>query len=152
MSDRKPISICHNCAACAANRPKWNGQDWRCMADPETRHVKLMVVAGCPKGYFEGGTVNPDKAPAAQSTPARPAPEVWGPVMWAQLHTATNADAAWLEAFTKRIPGGNCECRKHWRAVLAEMPPEYGEGWKEWTVRAHDAVNARLGKPRWGGG
>jgi hypothetical protein len=105
MTKRHPIGVCHNCAYCAANRPKWNGQDWRCMADPETRHVKLMVVAGCPKVYFEGGTVNPDKAPAAQS---RPAAEVWGPMLWRELHTKTDATPEYVASFRSRIPCGDC--------------------------------------------
>jgi hypothetical protein len=148
MLERHPIEVCSNCGYCAANRTKWDGQDWRCLADPEKRHIKLMVVAGCAKGYFEGGKVNPDKAPAAQVP--RPAAEVWGPPLWRELHTKTDADPAWLERFTSRVPCG--ECRGHWRAVLAEIPPVFGAGWREWTIRAHDAVNARLGKPMWNGG
>jgi hypothetical protein len=113
------------------------------MADPETRHVKLMVVAGCPKVYFEGGTVNPDKAPAAQS---RPAAEVWGPMLWRELHTKTDATPEYVASFRSRIPCG--DCRKGWDVLQERFPPVYGEGWFEWTWRAHEAVNAHLGKPQ----
>jgi hypothetical protein len=44
------------------------------------------------------------------------------------------------------------ECRGHFSALLEAHPPEIAaqqgrEGFARWTVDAHNAVNARLGKP-----
>lgn len=68
-----------------------------------------------------------------------------GPILWRRLHMAQDADRAWLDKFEMAIPCG--ECKKHWREVLAEDPPEFGGGWFAWTWRVHNAVNVRLGMP-----
>lgn len=66
--------------------------------------------------------------------------------MWKRLHTATAADAAWITSYTANVPCG--PCKAGWLAILKEMPPIYGDGWFAWTVEAHNAVNAKLGKPQ----
>ncbi len=93
-------------------------------------------------------------APVARTSLARSAVVVatagpdWseqGPAMWAQLHTEAAADQAWLNAFVARLPCGSC--RTHFRLVLANDPPVFDDGWFAATVRWHNAVNERLGKP-----
>lgn len=68
-----------------------------------------------------------------------------GATMWRELHTKRDADQAWLDGFTARIPCG--ECRQHWFQILKDDPPVFGDGFFEWTWRAHGAVNRALGKP-----
>ena len=68
-----------------------------------------------------------------------------GPAMWEELHRKRDVDQAWLDGFTNRIPCGSCA--QHWRELLAELPPVFGEGFFEWSWRVHNAVNAKLGKP-----
>jgi len=71
--------------------------------------------------------------------------ELRGPALWAELHTKRDANAAWLASFSDGLPCGRC--KEHWREILKDMPPVFGEGWFEWTWRAHNAVNSILGKP-----
>jgi hypothetical protein len=81
-----------------------------------------------------------------------------GPKLWAELHArpaAYTGDAvaelAWLEAFARRI--GCRKCQNHWRELAEKMPPDLSSpaAYWRWTVEAHNAVNVRLGKPRWTG-
>lgn len=92
-------------------------------------------------------TVDTDH-PAYPRAKANPS-SVWasaGPKLWAELHTCPNPSPQWMEAFTSRIPCG--DCRMHWRALLKQVPPQYGN-WLIWSVEAHNIVNKRLGKPQW---
>lgn len=69
--------------------------------------------------------------------------------IWDDLHrralTHEGDDSAWLRDFELQILGG-CVCRKQWREDLAAKPPDFAN-YFAWTVAAHNAVNARLGKP-----
>jgi hypothetical protein len=82
----------------------------------------------------------------------------WGPDMWEQLHKwamrvdlvgprSDRAPQEWLALFSRRLPCG--ECIMHWTDLLKEMPPDFSSNAAlfEWSVRAHNAVNARLCKP-----
>lgn len=81
-------------------------------------------------------------------------PDLWrqrSQEWWVQLHRralqARADDAAWLTAFAYSLPCG--ECRAHfWQLVLAD-PPVWGDEFFGWTVRLHNSVNLKLGKPLW---
>ncbi len=110
------------------------------------RHVCLHV---CKKRETGAGPQPPLPASPPRPPPTPHAdPRDWktlGPKLWAELHTKLDADRAWLDDFTARIPCG--ECKAHWQKLLAETPPGFGEGFFAWGVNAHNAVNRRLGKP-----
>lgn len=93
-------------------------------------------TGNCPKGIL---IKSDDNAPPPKTG------EAWGPRMWNMLHTAKDADDRWIRSFTANVPCG--PCKTGWRAILAEMPPVFGEGWFAWTVEAHNAVNVKLDKP-----
>lgn len=75
-----------------------------------------------------------------------------GRALWAELHAFCLTDdardpaklAAFLEAFGKRVPCG--DCRRHWNEILARLPPDAGRPF-EWSVAAHNEVNVKLDKP-----
>jgi hypothetical protein len=86
-------------------------------------------------------------------TDAPPAqPDGWaaGPLLWERLHRwalrpPVPDPAEWLGAFRCQIACG--ACRLHWDALLAQAPRAAAEDLFTWTVRLHNAVNTRLGKP-----
>lgn len=64
--------------------------------------------------------------------------------LWRELHTCRHPSPDWLDQFALRI---RCDgCRRHWREVIATHPPIFND-WFAWTVRAHNEINRRLGKP-----
>lgn len=78
-----------------------------------------------------------------------------GRQLWNRLHqrpsyvTVWHREGAWLDAFAASIP---CEeCRAHWREIVRESPPPTRNhlAYFDWTWRAHNTVNARLGKPQY---
>ncbi len=79
----------------------------------------------------------------------------WKQRLWHALHTrAAHPDApfadeaAWLHRFAKSIP---CRrCRGHWKALCRQHPPELASRdlYFRWTVRMHNAINDRVGHPR----
>jgi Erv1/Alr family protein len=81
----------------------------------------------------------------------------WGPKLWAALHTRprlwtdATAERVWLTSFSARIRGG-CSCRAEWVKIVTDDPPDLScpEAYFEWGVRAHNAVNRKLGKPELG--
>jgi Erv1 / Alr family len=56
-------------------------------------------------------------------------------------------ELAWLAQFANKVRCAGC--RKHWREVTAKLPPDFSSpaAYFRWTVRAHNAINRRLGKP-----
>ena len=83
-------------------------------------------------------------------------PAVWGPPLWASVHTlALKADAdgaeglvafkEFLNSLGFLLPCNNCrhEFNKY---CSVHPPPEAGDCFG-WTVRLHNYVNGRLGKP-----
>jgi hypothetical protein len=74
---------------------------------------------------------------------------------WAELHGYSPevwdeaAAREWFADWQRRIPNIACDCRRHWRELVAEMPPDFSsrEAFFAWTVEAHNAVNSRIGKP-----
>lgn len=78
-----------------------------------------------------------------------------GRMLWSQLHkraynhNGTN-DSEFIADFGKQIPRflAGCPCNEFWNKWIQDNPPRYGiDEYFEWTVRTHNAVNAKLGKP-----
>lgn len=148
-----PVQACARCPRSAQNCAG------SCPCTVDTKDITLHQARRyCPLArYGEGSDAKPagwDELPEAAMPPAPvpgEAPDDWssrGPAMWAELHRrpleSQGDDAAWLEAFARRISCG--DCREHWRSwVAANLPPEPLTF--EWTWRAHRAVSERLGKP-----
>lgn len=75
--------------------------------------------------------------------------------LWAELHRRPSichlpspiSELAWLARFANRIRCAGC--RRHWLEVVAKLPPTFSSraAYFRWTVRAHNAINRRLGKP-----
>lgn len=72
-----------------------------------------------------------------------------GSATWAELHTyrpfGDARDNPFIEDFSGRVSGIGCACHSHWRAWLKANPVRWDD-YFAWTVEAHNAVNARLGK------
>lgn len=79
--------------------------------------------------------------------------------LWQQLHQhalqhkdGTN-DTAWIATWSKQLPRftTGCKCNEHWVKWLKANKPNFTtrDTYFAWTVRAHNAVNARLGKPEY---
>jgi hypothetical protein len=135
------VATCQGCRFAAHRQEGWASGS-ACTVDAAGRSFREIAKAGdCPKRLFASGGMPP--APAAAPKPAK---KQWGPALWKRLHTATGDTAAVLASVTARVPCG--DCKKHWKTLLEEMPPVHGDGWFEWTWRAHDRVNELLGKPR----
>jgi hypothetical protein len=76
-----------------------------------------------------------------------------GPDMWLSLHFFAiewngniQEASSFLSNFAKQIPCGIC--REHWNSLCAQTPPvmDSQSTFFEWSVAAHNKVNARLGK------
>lgn len=71
--------------------------------------------------------------------------------LWAELHRHAlshpeGTDWAWYNAWTDRIPKVGCSCRDNWRAWVSKNPPDFSN-YFAWSVKAHNHVNRKLGKP-----
>lgn len=78
-------------------------------------------------------------------------PDVWGPILWGAIHITCLAGTAtpqFVNAFADALP---CPaCSGHFKKLLEEFPfPETSDPLIlfEWSVNAHNQVNARIGKP-----
>lgn len=73
--------------------------------------------------------------------------------LWKELHVRAlktkNNDSKYLAQFARRIPkfGKGCKCKEHWIVWARKNPPTFGEKYFEWTVKGHNAINSKLGKP-----
>jgi hypothetical protein len=77
--------------------------------------------------------------------------------LWSELHSYAPAEwskvdtAKWLDEWIARIPSFGCSCKGTFRDLLTlpgNMPNlESAAEFFEWTVRIHNAVNQKLGKP-----
>ncbi len=76
--------------------------------------------------------------------------------LWKELHTNaltyTGIDnTRFLRRFGRKIPkySTGCSCREFWKIWIKANPPVYGSNGEyfAWTVKAHNAVNKKLGKP-----
>lgn len=78
-----------------------------------------------------------------------------GRMLWNELHRQAynhngTDDSAFIAKFGKQIPRfmTGCPCNEFWNKWIKENPPRYGVGeYFEWTVKCHNAVNIKLGKP-----
>lgn len=85
-----------------------------------------------------------------------------GRAAWLALHSYAadhlddwNAESAadwYASTWVHTIPR-YCECQAHWREITEGLPPDFtsAERFHQWTIDAHNQVNARLGKPIWTG-
>lgn len=68
-----------------------------------------------------------------------------GRELWSELHTSVTVDT--LAEWERRIPSFGCTCRKFYDEWKASNPPRKDDFFA-WTVELHNAVNAKLGKPK----
>jgi hypothetical protein len=67
--------------------------------------------------------------------------------LWAELHTKQDATAEWFADWLIRVPKTCNTCGKSLGKLLAELgTPDYAD-WFPFSVRLHNAVNCKLGKP-----
>lgn len=154
------IQICHRCDSCQALSK--NGGcvgPCACLADSERRDIIWHAENNdCPLGKYPG-TIRRVIGSIVDAIAGEPKPqppqrrwiEIEGPALWAELHRwALHGDIdrplLWLGEFTAKL--GSCDCGGHWRQWMLDNPPDVSnrEALFEWTWRAHEAVNARLGK------
>lgn len=107
-----------------------------------------------------GGGRRPSTPSAAAAASGPVTREALGRATWTLLHTLAarfperptrrqRRDAeALIDSLTRVYPCG--ECAAHFAELCARDPPDASSGaaLRDWTCRAHNAVNARLGKPR----
>ena len=83
-------------------------------------------------------------------------PLKWGPILWKILHErpfvekmVLEEELDWLKEFTNWIPCG--ECSVHWKQFVRNNQPDLSsvKAYFDWTVKAHNDVNKKLGKPIW---
>lgn len=73
--------------------------------------------------------------------------------LWRELHTRAldikTDDSMYIRQFRLNIPRytHGCKCNEFWANWSRLNPPVYGDGYFAWTVKAHNAVNYKLGKP-----
>lgn len=85
-----------------------------------------------------------------------------GRLLWSQLHgyadSLTYANFSehntktWLRLWEERLPQfSGCRCHEGYVHAISENPPNTSspEGFQEWAVKLHNAINAKLGKPLW---
>lgn len=55
----------------------------------------------------------------------------------------------WYAEWERSLGGIGCQCRAHWRKIIAEMPPRFesADAFFHWSVDGHNRVNESLGKP-----
>lgn len=65
--------------------------------------------------------------------------------LWREVHTKQDASPEWFAGWLNRIP---CSvCKTGLRTILDELGlPDYTD-WFAYSVRLHNAVNRKLGKP-----
>jgi hypothetical protein len=165
--------ICHQCPN--ANRTNWTcGADSAggSISDHATAH-------DCPLSKFDGvtpesalaknsiGTGNP--GPYAKHHAEMAVKSFDGSSLWRELHThqlcpvnerlvsiggetvfdGHHENWLWINRFTGRVPCG--DCRSSWRKWVEANPPDFSsqDAFFEWTVRAHNSVNRKLGRGEW---
>lgn len=74
-------------------------------------------------------------------------PDVWGPNLWGALHTVCLAGTVtpeFVQEFARVIP---CQiCATDFAVILSQTPFSETDPF-EWSVRVHNQVNQKLGKP-----
>ncbi len=73
--------------------------------------------------------------------------------LWNELHLRAleykGNDTIFINNFGKKIPRftTGCKCKEHWVKWVKANPPTFGPKYFDWTVRIHNSVNQKLGKP-----
>lgn len=122
----------------------------------------------CSDRQSAAGPGKPPLIPEPSPEPLAPLPDPIvaeiGRRLWALLHAYADSYAPhgnpagieeqaaaldWLAAWTECVPDYGCACGQEWEGILREMPPrvETRAHLQAWCSAAHDAVNAKLGKP-----
>ena len=84
------------------------------------------------------------------------------PQLWREIHlrainipasSASNqqivsAETAFINAWALKIPVKGCRCSAFWTVWYRSNPINFAD-YFAWTVSAHNAVNAKLGRPLW---
>lgn len=78
-----------------------------------------------------------------------------GRSLWKELHLRAykhdgSDDHLFIAQFSKKIPRymKGCSCNEFWTKWKKDHPPVFTRKcYFEWTVRVHNAVNEKLGKP-----
>ena len=66
---------------------------------------------------------------------------------WELLHMKQDADEEWFQWWLETaVPQYGCMCVTFVNAYTAHTPPVFEEGWFQWTVDLHNAVNMKLEK------
>lgn len=90
-------------------------------------------------------------------------PDHWGPYLWGAIHIVcigapselSEEEKQQYKSFINSLPDvlPCASCGNHFQAVLDDDPVERSLSGRDslfaWSVRAHNAVNRRLGKPEW---
>jgi hypothetical protein len=66
-------------------------------------------------------------------------------VHWREWHLVRNPTIDWFADWLSRIPSG-CGCIEGFVKWVKDNPPEF-DNWFQYSVRAHNFVNAKIGKP-----
>ncbi len=94
------------------------------------------------------------------STPTKLATQNNTSELWKELHlrclnhTPNTNDVHWLHTvWIPKIPryssrGTECKCKEDWYKWYSQNPPNFAtkDTYFDWSVRAHNAVNAKLNK------
>ena len=74
--------------------------------------------------------------------------------LWKELHERAlnfkgTDDTIFLTNFTKKIPRFTvgCSCKEHWRNIVRQNPPKFGDEYFAWTTLVHNKINEKIGKP-----
>lgn len=78
--------------------------------------------------------------------------EELGRSLWVELHAHTNPTKKWFTNWLARVPNTSlCGSCQKWAIDWIDIPgnePNY-DNWLPWSVRFHNAVNAKLGREQW---
>jgi hypothetical protein len=77
--------------------------------------------------------------------------ELWNELHKHAINYVGNNDATYLAGFSGRIPRytKGCSCQEFWGNWIRANPATFSPAseYFAWTVKAHNAVNKKLGKP-----
>ena len=68
--------------------------------------------------------------------------------LWAELHSKQDPSPEWFADWVGRVPNVGCGCQDWLREYLRKNPPDF-DGFFEWSIDLHNAVNRKLGKPEY---
>ncbi len=67
--------------------------------------------------------------------------------IWQEIHTKEQPDEKWWESIRERIRKLVCKCDAFLDDYLADHPLNFKD-WPRWTWALHNAINKKLGKPK----